>query len=241
MESIHHRGHCKTVLPSTPAEVNGDWVLSFRLQGLDPRERTWVDCHEHTLRELIQHSWGSPGKSLCLPEARDHCHRDPLTPWAYRPASVNATSGISSGCEPHNPRGRYSYFPGGAVVKNPPANVAGTREAGSVPGWRSPTAGYGNPLQYSCLEIPRTEESDRVQSMGSQRVRHDWTTKCVHTHRYICPATTKAGTSAKGRNRDNSNVRSQRGQPKPTGHHQSQGKCLSQGTKYHPLRSRPQR
>ena len=104
---------------------------------------------------------------------------------------MNATRGISISCEPQNPRGRYSYFPGGAVVKNPPANVAGTREAGSVPGWRSPTAGYGNPLQYSCLEIPWTEEPDRVQSMGSQRVRHDWTTKCMHTHRYICPATTK--------------------------------------------------
>ena len=94
---------------------------------------------------------------------------------------MNATSGVSSGCEPHNPRGRYSYFPGGAVVKNPPANEAGTREAGSVSGWRSPTVGYGNPLQYSCLEIPWTEEPDRVQSMGSQRVRHDWTTECTHT------------------------------------------------------------
>ena len=31
----------------------------------------------------------------------------------------------------------------------------------------------GNPLQYSCLENPWTEEPGRVQSMGSLRVRHD--------------------------------------------------------------------
>ena len=36
--------------------------------------------------------------------------------------------------------------------------------------------------------IPRTEESDRLQSMGSQRVRHDRATntrKHTHTHDYI--------------------------------------------------------
>jgi len=33
--------------------------------------------------------------------------------------------------------------------------------------------GNGNPLQYSCLEIPWTEEPGGLQSMGSQRVGHD--------------------------------------------------------------------
>ena len=43
-------------------------------------------------------------------------------------------------------------FPGGSVVKNPPANVGDT---GSVPGsGRSPGGGHSNPLQYSCLENP---------------------------------------------------------------------------------------
>ena len=43
-------------------------------------------------------------------------------------------------------------FPGGLVVKNPPANA---RDAGSIPGLgRSPGEGIGNPLQYSCLENP---------------------------------------------------------------------------------------
>ena len=34
----------------------------------------------------------------------------------------------------------------------------------------------GTPLQYSCLEIPWTEEPGTLQSMGSLRVRHDWVT-----------------------------------------------------------------
>ena len=43
-------------------------------------------------------------------------------------------------------------FPGGAVVKNPPANAGDARYAGLTPGsGRSPGEGNGNPLQYSFL------------------------------------------------------------------------------------------
>ena len=46
-------------------------------------------------------------------------------------------------------------FPGGAVVKNLPANAGDARDTGSIPGWgRSPGEGSGNPLQYPCLENP---------------------------------------------------------------------------------------
>ena len=39
----------------------------------------------------------------------------------------------------------------------------------------------GNPLQYSCLKIPWTEEPGRLQSVGSQRVGHNWATdECMH-------------------------------------------------------------
>ena len=39
-------------------------------------------------------------------------------------------------------------FPGGSVVKNPPANAG---DSGLIPGLgRSPGEGNGNPLQYSC-------------------------------------------------------------------------------------------
>ena len=41
------------------------------------------------------------------------------------------------------------------VVKNPPANAGDVRDIGSTPGLgRYPGGGYGNPLQYSCLENP---------------------------------------------------------------------------------------
>ena len=43
-------------------------------------------------------------------------------------------------------------FPGGLMVKNPPANAG---EAGLIPGsGRSPGEGNGNSLQYSCLGNP---------------------------------------------------------------------------------------
>ena len=39
------------------------------------------------------------------------------------------------------------------VVKNLSANAGDVRDVGSIPGsGRSPGGGYGNPLQYSCLE-----------------------------------------------------------------------------------------
>ena len=52
-----------------------------------------------------------------------------------------------------NNRFRISWgFPGGSVIKNPPANGG---DAGSI-SWsgRSPGEVNGNPLQYSCLGNP---------------------------------------------------------------------------------------
>ena len=46
-------------------------------------------------------------------------------------------------------------FPGGANGKELPANAGDIRDEGPIPGLgRSPGGGRGNPLQYSCLEIP---------------------------------------------------------------------------------------
>ena len=62
-------------------------------------------------------------------------------------------------------------FSGSMEVKNPPVNA---KDMVSIPGWgRYPRGGNGNPLQYSCLGNPWTEETGRLQSMGSQRVGHD--------------------------------------------------------------------
>ena len=67
---------------------------------------------------------------------------------------------------------QYSWdFPGGSDGKESACNAG---DQGSVPGLgRSPGEGNGYPLQYSCLENSMTEESGRLQSMASQRVRHN--------------------------------------------------------------------
>ena len=50
------------------------------------------------------------------------------------------------------------------MVKNFPVNAG---DAGSTPGLgRSPGEGNGNPLQYSCLGNPITEEPGGLQSRG---------------------------------------------------------------------------
>ena len=61
-------------------------------------------------------------------------------------------------------------FPGGAVVKNPPANAGDARHISSVPGsGRSPGGGNGNHSSNFAWGIPWTEKPGRLQSMGSQR------------------------------------------------------------------------
>ena len=51
-------------------------------------------------------------------------------------------------------------FPGGSVVKNPPADIG---DAGSVPELeRSPGEGNGNPPSILAWEIPWTEEPGRL-------------------------------------------------------------------------------
>ena len=48
-------------------------------------------------------------------------------------------------------------------------------DLGSVSGsGRSPGEGNGSSLQYSCLKVPWTGESDRLPSMESQSIGHDW-------------------------------------------------------------------
>ena len=52
------------------------------------------------------------------------------------------------------------------MVKNPPAN-AGAVGDGFKPWFgKIPKVGKGNPLQYSCLEIPQTEEPGLYSPWG---------------------------------------------------------------------------
>ena len=62
-------------------------------------------------------------------------------------------------------------YPGGSVVKNPPAEAG---DEGSIPGsGRSHGEGNGHPLQYSCLENCMDRGAWWATVHGSQRVRHD--------------------------------------------------------------------
>ena len=72
----------------------------------------------------------------------------------------------------------FQGFPGGSAVENLPAHVGNTS---SIPGLgRSPGEENGNQLQYYCPGITWTEESGKLQSMGSQRVGHNLMTKQQH-------------------------------------------------------------
>ena len=52
------------------------------------------------------------------------------------------------------------------MVKNPPVNAGDARDMGLIPGLgRSPGVGNGNPMDR--------EELGGLQSIGSQRVRHN--------------------------------------------------------------------
>ena len=63
-------------------------------------------------------------------------------------------------------------FPGGSNGKESACNAG---DPCLIPGLgRSPGGGNGYPLQYSWLENPMDRDPGGLQSMGSQRVGHDW-------------------------------------------------------------------
>ena len=73
-------------------------------------------------------------------------------------------------------------FPGGSVVKNPPANARDTRDMSSIPGWRRPPrAGSGNPLQYSCLENSLDRGACQAIVHGVEKSQIQFS-NCTHTH-----------------------------------------------------------
>ena len=66
-------------------------------------------------------------------------------------------------------------FPDGSIVKYPPTNAG---DVGSNPGLgRSPGEGNGNHSSILAWREPWTEESDVLQSTGSQRGRPDLATE----------------------------------------------------------------
>ena len=76
-----------------------------------------------------------------------------------------------------SPRFHKAGFPGGSVVKNPPASVGGT---GLILGLeRCPEEGNGNPLQYSCLGNPMDRGTWQLTVHVIARVGHDSATNAI--------------------------------------------------------------
>ena len=74
-------------------------------------------------------------------------------------------------------------FPGGSAGKESACKAGDT---GSIPGsGRSTGEGNGYPLQYSCLENSMDRGAWWVQSMGSQRVWHDWVNNSFLAPRFL--------------------------------------------------------
>ena len=72
-------------------------------------------------------------------------------------------------------------FPGGSDGKESDSNA---EDLGSIPGLgRSPGEGNGNPLPYSCLENPTTEEPARLHTVhGIAKSRTQLSDLQAHTH-----------------------------------------------------------
>ena len=71
------------------------------------------------------------------------------------------------------------------VVKFPPTNVRDTQVQSL--GWEDPLEeGMATPFSILAWRILRTEEPGRLQSIESQRDRHDWS-DLAHTHIIIKP------------------------------------------------------
>ena len=65
-------------------------------------------------------------------------------------------------------------FPAVSSGKELPANAGDVRDTGLIPGWeRPPEEGMATHSSIPAWRIPWTDEPGRVQSLGSQRVKHD--------------------------------------------------------------------
>ena len=77
-------------------------------------------------------------------------------------------------------------FPGGSVVKNPPANAG---DVCYIPGLgRSPGGGNGNPFQYSCLENPMDRGAWPATVHGVTKESDTMEHTRTHMHTSVCDA-----------------------------------------------------
>ena len=112
----------------------------------------WSSCEE------IPHA---QGKKIGV--ARGHQRADTLKPYSQKTSQPNhtRTTALSNSVKLSHARGATQD---GWVMVERSDRMWSTGEQN------------GNPLQYLAWRIPWMEEPDRLQSVTSQRVRHDWVT-----------------------------------------------------------------
>ena len=130
-------------------------------------------CVNKSAQKVLTHE-DPPWKVICVVLGTELCpHSQNSYAEALPPSTSEGDFIWRQGLYRDNEGGMRSYgsYPGGSDGKESACNVG---DPGSIPGSRiSPGEGNGNPLHYSCLKNPCTEESGKLQSVGSQRVGHD--------------------------------------------------------------------
>ena len=149
----------------------GQRVVCFSVRDMSAKDKVKVPQSHLTLWPHGLYSpWNSPGQNTgvgsCFPPPGNlpNPRIEPRSPTFQVDSLSTKPPGkpIPYAFWRHNPRYENRHctsinkgFPGGVVVKNPPANAGGVRDVNSIPGLeRSPGGGNGNPLQYSYLENP---------------------------------------------------------------------------------------
>ena len=98
-----------------------------------------------------------------------------------------STGNQDSDCGKQDYKYTYTGFPDAQMVKR---STCSAEDLGSIPAsGRSPGEGNGYPLQYSCLEIPQTEEPGGLQPMvlqGCQELAITEGLTHTHTHIHTC-------------------------------------------------------
>ena len=75
-----------------------------------------------------------------------------------------------------------SGLPRWLVIKNPPANSGDIGDTGLIPGMGRSPGGMATHSSILAWRLPQTEKPGELQSIGSQRVRHNWNNlACTHT------------------------------------------------------------
>ena len=103
--------------------------------------------------------------------------------WSKEPAGLQFTGSQRIGHDlvtKSQPQG----FPGGTVIKNPPANAWDTGDPSSILGsGRSPGEGNANTFRYSCLENPMDSGTWQATVLGVAK-NQIWLSvyTCMHIH-----------------------------------------------------------